>query len=130
MKKNEKDENIKNIRNRKVYEKKDTDDKYDYDFWHNHYIWCFDFYVTKKWRYEEWYTEEYFKLIHKESNSSLCYICERELKGKIFYLTDYHKKVSIGKCCIKRYIKPRITPHITPHITQHNTIKRFKLKEE
>lgn len=122
---NMKNDNIKNIRNRKIYEKKE--DKDDYDFWREHYIWCFDFYVKKKWRYEEWYKEEYFNnlnFIYKESNSSLCYICERELKGNIFYLTDYRKKVSIGKCCIKRYIKPRITPH-NPIIR-----KRFKLKEE
>ena len=60
--KNEENENIKNVRNRKIYDK-ETEDKDDYDFWTNHYIWCFDFYVTKKWRYEEWYTEEYFNIV-------------------------------------------------------------------
>ena len=33
-----------NLRNKKVYVK----DEKEENFWHKHYIWAFDFYVTKK----------------------------------------------------------------------------------
>jgi hypothetical protein len=98
------------FRNRKVYINKDFLD----DFWHKHYIWCFDFYITKRWNYTQY-------LITRISKSSLCYICERELKEDIFYLTDYYKAVCIGKCCVTRYNKKN----------KKNPIKkRFKLKYE
>lgn len=113
-----------NVRNRKVYVKKDTD--YIDDFWNKHSIWAFDFYITKKWHYYE-----YFNLTNLNiPKSSLCYICQREIKYEIFYLTDHYKQVSIGKCCIKRYNKQYNTQYNKQYNKKYKHIKRFKLKEE
>ena len=115
-----------NVRNRNVYVKKETD--YNHVFWHKHCIWAFDFYITKKWNYHE-----YLNLTNLNLNipkSHLCYICERELRYDIFYLTDYLKVVSIGKCCIKRYKKSYDTQYNTSYNTYNTIKKRFKIKEE